>query len=113
VTDTAAPTLDNGRNGRDERGRFSKGNTAALVHGAYAEVQIEQALPAITSLADAIRTDKGKDVSAVMTDLILDYARASVLAETIFANLTQQGTAAGRVIERFRPWSIAKSDSLN
>jgi hypothetical protein len=98
----SAPIIDNGENGgRDPHGRFTRGNAAALVHGAYSDIRLSRARPAIDDLVAAIRADKGGDVSALTGDLIFDYARASVLAESIFENLARAGSATGRVIERW------------
>jgi hypothetical protein len=66
-------------NGRDKRGRFAKGNTAAVTHGAFSAALLAAAESTIAEKSAALAAEQG-EVSAIRRDLIRRYAEAETLA---------------------------------
>jgi hypothetical protein len=93
--DTEPPSEERLDVGRDESGRFRRGNTAALTHGLRSrQVQHGLLLPPGAALpaerAAAVLTDLG-DVSTITSGLVRRYVHLELLAEWLEGNLLAQG----------------------
>jgi hypothetical protein len=94
-------------NGRDARGRFTGGNSFALVHGGrsrqVAAGQLPEQVDALAVLADreaAIVNELGgpEAISQIRRDLVTRYLETSTIADYLAANILANGvlTTKGR-----------------
>jgi hypothetical protein len=95
VLPTVEPSEERPDVGRDESGRFRRGNTAALTHGLRSkQVQHGLLLPPGAALpaerAAAVLADLG-DVSTITRGLVHRYAHLELVAEWLEGNLLAQG----------------------
>jgi len=102
-----APNAEDPASGRDARGRFRRGNLAALTHGARSRQVQAAALPeqaaALAALAErrqAIERDRGglEALSTLERDAIGRYLELCVIGDYLAANILAYGplTTKGR-----------------
>ncbi|MGH2436176.1 MAG: hypothetical protein ACRDFA_04190 [bacterium] len=78
------------QNGRDSCGRFVKGNTAAVTHGACSATVLAAAEAEIVDKCAALAAEQG-EVSAIRRDLIRRYVEAETLAAGALRVVEQLG----------------------
>lgn len=80
---------------RSAAGRFTKGNSASLVHGRRSQVHVralrDAAADAMVARREAIHADKGNCLSTVEADLVDHYLVGSCLLQWIERELMTSG----------------------
>lgn len=83
---------------RDDKGRFTHGNTAALVHGARSKQASALQAPLREAIVQQVYADLGADensLPATVRGLIGRYAETTLLADAYMCFLQEQGGPIG------------------
>jgi hypothetical protein len=83
--------------GRDARGRFVRGNTVALTHGAFSAMVLASAKSEIAEKCAALAAEQ-KKVSNIRRDLIRRYVESETLAAYALRVVEQRDYTAAAVV---------------
>lgn len=103
VLPVVAPSDELPADGRDVRGRFTLGNTAALVHGGRSQRVAAGLLPEqaearalMREREQAIVRDLGGDLSQVKADMVTRYLETALIADFLADNIARHGALTGK-----------------